>query len=820
MTMLPPEILLFDGNEPVTRLVGDTVSNHIQIELINQLFNRLQFYGTESFTYQDAVFVTNQLLKAGVRRVDVFLKKLATFREESSLVAELAERYEHNEATLDRIVEQVRQELRVIQKDTAEAEEGEKPTERYYLQDYVYDRLKTVDAVEILDHYAGLTAPVNQVQYVREKAGLSQFSRSIRALQLEKIRHTVFGESSRVSYADTMYPQWSFEAVEHITMEQAEENLAAAVLLRLAQNIWYESRTGYGSVSEWQNYSSVLYRGAEQILEEIHSSQKWYETKPGKQVWQSQLNRTFYREEELLLYYEETAYQQAEAGEETGGEREIVLALVKLQNMQRQMNELIHQSIMESGRWTEIQNRFGDTENVNIYLQHLEREAEWIDRVSEVWMEQKEKQHEEGSPTATAKMILEQAKQDVSPGESGGTQELYRKMQKEYIREKRIDSAQMQPVDEGAAETILREHLQDTAAAESRENQTEQEMAAWRLFLDQVNEKNLQMKQLVDDYRTEERSAGQVIVPDRKEIQKSALFFLEHPEEVMKDITERSGLPERGQNAFERILESTDRKRYEEYRRMKERLERVSESEPERQQEMALMLHSVLEEAAGETQKQPQMPGTEEEQIRQEPFLKAERVYPEAEYPEPDRLSVKPESRGEERIFQSTKKYAENILSVLEKETNRQQLSSADIREDRIEEIYRTEAVKSILREQETRLEEEHRNQTDNTRRQTENRISQAYMLHKRQESIVEEELLEQLRQMKQRNVLETEQSSREQHRNEKSQTVIRKVSVQNEQNVQELYRNSLQSQINQITDQVYQKLEKRLSNERKRRGY
>lgn len=96
--------------------------------------------------------------------------------------------------------------------------------------------------------------------------------------------------------------------------------------------------------------------------------------------------------------------------------------------------------------------------------------------------------------------------------------------------------------------------------------------------------------------------------------------------------------------------------------------------------------------------------------------------------------------------------------------------------------------------------------------------------VHKKEQVLDHEELLEEIRMQTQRN-LKTQQTEEQTIRNERDvrkviQESVNNIQTQRTEDIEELVQQSMRRQLNQLSEQVYGKLEKKLQTERKRRGY
>ena len=139
----------------------------------------------------------------------------------------------------------------------------------------------------------------------------------------------------------------------------------------------------------------------------------------------------------------------------------------------------------------------------------------------------------------------------------------------------------------------------------------------------------------------------------------------------------------------------------------------------------------------------------------------------------------------------------------------------AQPREDEIPEIERIE--KQIKRQQEEIT-------VVNVNTQKEVRRQQVEFVHKKEEQLINEELLEEIRSQNQKTIQnrETEETTvtKEREVHKAVQEAVNRIQTNRVDNIEELVQQNVKRQLNQLSEQVYTKLEKKLQTERKRRGY
>lgn len=827
MTMVLPQVLLVEtGGRGLT---GNGQRNgQVQTELVSQLFNRLCLYISGKFTYQDIVFVTNLLRQAGVRQTGIFFRNLDRYREESGRIAELTKQYQKSGLFLRRLLKEAEQE-------TA-GENGKQQRNGRGLEYAVYDRLGTAVTAEILKAHVKVSRTVEWSRYLREWTGLTDFFKNAVILRLEEERRRAGRENGHVACGDTFYPLSPREKAGELSSQKAEEMLSAAILLFVAQRIPVD-REQAGSMS-WKDYSTVLYQAARPVLEQAGAGmgRKTPEGNSSTVILAQEAEQLRYVEERLWQYGEPDygagwqgwAEQSADllkglpewkdrepvdtgqaygVSEQPTGLKEEAQGLWKLRNLQEQMEELTHvirqkgkeqadgtgQGEKDSpngrrqGRRPETGSIIGYPEEQGMSLEEPQQEAALVKLMQEAFLIKPEQEAALTEPmreTALTEPEREAAliKPEQGAALTGPEQEaaLIKLMQKTALIKPEQEGVGMDQI--GGAllrdreERVQKNTVQDRADTEDAEQgEPEQKTAAhemqeWRHFLDQVNERNLQIKKLVESCGDRQEAAADRIVPDRKGMQRDGLHFLEHPEAVMEAVAKREGLAGQKSSACEAALLQRDPGLYEEYQNIRRRMEQTGQTEPERQQEMMLALHTVLEEAGGKTEgRAGNRKAPTEDSREREAFLYAD--------------------------DQPVGKAAGRQVGVWEK---------IPVSES---------AYKSLVS-----------GQTDGkSSRRRQDGVPGAELFYQSQTSGWEEELQEQLHRIR-KTVLSQGAANGEGEKNrsgkQKPSGKSAGYSQPEIQKIQTVSGTEVSVQINRITQQVYQKLERRLQDERKRRGY
>ena len=185
------------------------------------------------------------------------------------------------------------------------------------------------------------------------------------------------------------------------------------------------------------------------------------------------------------------------------------------------------------------------------------------------------------------------------------------------------------------------------------------------------------------------------------------------------------------------------------------------------------------------------------------------------------------------RIFETVERYrrepelllekgivSSDPIGQLQRDIHLQHLIQEQVTED-VSELQASEVHREVER---IRTEHANRLEKENLRREVRQRSIEAVELyHKENETSIDEELLEELRTVNRQtmqsrtqvqNVIEEHHMIEEQITNR-----VNEMRLNNEQELAELVSRNVRQQLRGMSDQVYQKLEKRMDTERRRRG-
>ena len=263
----PAEVFLAQGD--VSTLVLQTnVQNQQEnkLQIMNQLMNRISMENTVQLTYQDRVYITGILHKLGVTNVNRFMHQVELLKNETTSTEELVNHYQSHYSQLKKLIEDYRQQVEVTQ----ESQTVERRDERYLHQE-IFNRLETGKLYQtIMQFYRSQNAFSPYLRF--EGVHNAEYYRIAQNIQLNQLQNQVRGEQVPLTYRHENVYEESFPYTEEITEENITSQLATAVLLQLADNIYQSIHHQlYRKEGRWFQVAGTLYTSAENTIKRMRS---------------------------------------------------------------------------------------------------------------------------------------------------------------------------------------------------------------------------------------------------------------------------------------------------------------------------------------------------------------------------------------------------------------------------------------------------------------------------------------------------------------------------------------------------------------------
>ena len=818
----PPEIYLAEGS--VSTTVNMTTIHNRQenkLEILNQLLNRITMESGLHMTYQDKVYITDVLHRLGIRNTQQFMRQLFLLKEETHNTTELVDHYWNHMEELRELIQSYREhrEERLEQNEYRTEQNG------LHLHQDIMNRLQTGSIYQIVSNFNQSRA-MSAAYIDSDELKLFEYYRINRNILLNTLENDVRGENKPLIYRHENYYEELLPAGEEVTQENITRQITAAVLLQLADNL-YQNRneTVNRQKNTWYTMSQAFFRSAGNTMNRLYRNlvQEFdYSRRAGDYL--QQLNKSYRQELSLLeqLFQAEGGAAALPPSPKKPGD----VVLQTLEHYDGQQTNEYHEDSAEYREGDHYRTQQDFRELQQNYRQDVTRQELSLDARQQLTQENMQQLQEQTDITVEQ---LEQFHRHNIENRNKYIQALERIQQQEVQR--KPDSIQRMQRDGLLAlknpQEVLRQLETENRQRQEQAEQTRQkELALLPQETQQIYELLEQYMQLPErqlqaeaatnrsisslqrDIETVERErVSQQLSETQTERQLRELAFLTN--EPPKNY-EAPGQPQQaaGEPQTERITDRSvnelvlDRETVES--------ERLSETQyhTSTQKQLQRLSETLERENTSERFSETQT----ERQLQELTLLTQEPSGRYGTYGQPQRTAGEPQT---ERITDRSV----NEL-VLDRET---------VESERLSDTqHHTRTEKQLQQLTETVVE---RWQENAARKQARTRVtekeeqSRTTLVHRlRTDNELNEEIAEQL--MNQSRVLERQTKVIEEVTHN-SATVERKVTNRttheiNEQadNITELINRGVQGRIGEITDQVYSRLERRLQNERRRRGY
>lgn len=731
----PPEVFFAEGS--VSTVINQTNINHNQenkLEVLNQLLNRITVEAGLHMTYQDRVYITDMLQKLGVKNVQQFMHQVTQLKEETKNQEELIDHYWNHMEQLQKLIQNYKESRAERTENNEYRQEGS----ILHLHQDIMNRLQTGSIYQIVSNF-NRNQSASAAYISGNEFQLAEHYRITRNILLNTLENEAKGENLPLEYRHENYYEEILPFTEEITEQKITNQIAAAVLLQLADNIYQNRQESVERKGDgWYTLSNAFYLSAENTMNRLHRNfvQQYYRSDRTGDYLVS-LNEN-YRQELALLDSILTIREKADERKRT----EPAQTGIRLENVQQYQGEEIYQNLTDNRSYREENKNYvsqtGDSRKESHYRQNLSREELYFNR--------------EGNTFENTETNVRQEQQEVT---------------------------------------------------------LEQLQEFHRHNLENRNKYYQKLEQLKSSQKKPEKA------PDLKRMQQEGLLALENPQEMLQQLREEGSRQQEQAARFRQqelaLLPEETQRIYEVLEQYLQTPERYRQAEAATNRDIGSLMRDIelVERESGE-QVQTEVHTSRQEHSSTETFEKSWLETP------PPELYHSREAAGNGEDTGSRNERADRIgqREVPERQIQEQELLYSqtdrelrDISEtvvERWEENFRREPVQRAV------TEEEHRSRIALVhRQQTENEITEEIM----------EQILNRNRVMENQTRVteEVTQNSRTLERQVTNQTT-REITQQTD-NLTELISRGVQGRIGDITEQVYNRLEKRLQNERRRRG-
>ncbi len=263
----PPSVYMAEGN--VINLVeqNNVFENRGNwVSVFNNLVNRILISADAHLTYQDTVYISNILDQLGVKNVRTFMSEVQKLTRENKNIRELLHLYRENSEELREMVRDYKTEVVREGGQVPKAEE----TPALYLHESIFNRLQTAQIYNIVKQSAttyGAPLAISKEEYF-----LSEQTRLSQNLELQRFQNFIREENLPLSYRhENIYEGDRFMETD-LTEQSVTNRISSAVLLNLIDNLYQRHSERAGDLSnKWLFNQNSFYGSADSTFRRIEN---------------------------------------------------------------------------------------------------------------------------------------------------------------------------------------------------------------------------------------------------------------------------------------------------------------------------------------------------------------------------------------------------------------------------------------------------------------------------------------------------------------------------------------------------------------------
>lgn len=264
VSSLHPEMLIhYIAGQPEISIEGDSMTSlitihnkintqQINVELINNVLNRLLVANTQNMRYQDRVFVDMVLNKIGITDINEFVRNVVVLKQNTNNVNELVNLYEQNNEALQQI-HQYKNQMQHKQLSDAKVQKEQSADEKLWLHQEIMNRLQTGTIYMQMQNFYKSVTDVKKEINPRELQISEQIMQS-QNMVLNQMKNQVLREEEPLEYRIINWYEMGDDNQINVQEEQIRQELVEAVILNAIHhsyalrfqeistqsNVWYD----------------------------------------------------------------------------------------------------------------------------------------------------------------------------------------------------------------------------------------------------------------------------------------------------------------------------------------------------------------------------------------------------------------------------------------------------------------------------------------------------------------------------------------------------------------------------------------------------
>jgi len=257
MTMQPLQVYMEKGQYDGIMAEHKTINNNsLKVEMMNQFINRIMFFGSAGFTYQDEVFVSLILHKLGIKDTAGFMAWVKSYREKSKSVISLLEAYRETLSGTGRgaaVIHNLRNQI-IAQRADADNEkllyspEQKEVYRNSFLYSNIFRRLHIVELWENIYRHMPKSKAAAALHMLSDGVVLEKYRENLTLIKFPNLWPQGDIYDIAVSYLEPVF------ADRKAGISKLTGPLGGAVLINILQKAVYEQ---HGNKA-WQDHTSYM----------------------------------------------------------------------------------------------------------------------------------------------------------------------------------------------------------------------------------------------------------------------------------------------------------------------------------------------------------------------------------------------------------------------------------------------------------------------------------------------------------------------------------------------------------------------------------